>query len=287
MTVAGWVPSAGLLDDADITRMVRIALDEDIGTGDLTAALLSDEESTARVVCRDEAIICGRQWFDKVFSILDSGIQIDWLIQEGERAGPGQTICQLRGPARALVSGERTALNFLQTLSGVATLTRQYANAVTGTKARILDTRKTLPGLRKAQKYAVSCGGGYNHRIGLYDGILIKENHIHAAGSVCVALDLARSQAKPGCMIEVEVEDLDQLRDAVACHATRVLLDNFPIELLPAAVTEAGSDVETEVSGNVSLENIREIAETGVDYISVGALTKNVHAIDLSMRFVN
>lgn len=280
-------PSPDLLDDADITRTVRIALDEDIGSGDLTAALLPAEEATARVVCRDEAVICGRPWFDKVFDMLDSGIQIDWLIQEGDRAGPGQTLCQLKGASRALVAGERTALNFLQTLSGVATLVRQYVNAVEGTNTRVLDTRKTLPGLRKAQKYAVSCGGGYNHRIGLYDGILIKENHIHAAGSICAALGQARNQAEPGCMIEVEVEDLDQLQDAIGCHAKRVLLDNFPIELLPAAVTEAGSEVKTEVSGNVSLANIREIAETGVDYISVGALTKNIHAIDLSMRFIN
>jgi len=287
MTVANGEASSDLLDDSDITRTVRIALDEDIGSGDLTATLLPDEEATARVVCRDEAIICGRHWFDKVFAILDPDIQVDWLIQEGERAGPGQTICQLRGKARALVSGERTALNFLQTLSGVATLVRQYVNAVQGTHTRVLDTRKTLPGLRKAQKYAVCCGGGYNHRIGLYDGILIKENHIHAAGSVCAALQQARSQASQGCMIEVEVEDMDQLREAIDCKATRVLLDNFPVELLPAAVTEAGNELETEVSGNVDLANIREIADTGVNYISVGALTKNITAIDLSMRFVN
>jgi nicotinate-nucleotide pyrophosphorylase (carboxylating) len=276
-----------LLDDAEITRTVRFALDEDIGSGDLTAALLPDDSAAARVVCRDVAIICGHYWFDKVFALLDPDIQIDWLVQEGEQVGPAQTICQLKGMARALVTGERTALNFLQTLSGVATCVRQYVNAVEGTGVRVLDTRKTLPGLRKAQKYAVRCAGGHNHRIGLYDGILIKENHIQAAGSVCAALEQARSQAAEGCLIEVEVENLDQLREAVACQATRVLLDNFPAEMLPVAVAIAGDAVETEVSGNVSLTNIRELALSGVDYISVGALTKNVTAVDLSMRFTS
>ena len=273
-------------DGEEIRRIVQQALDEDIGTGDLTASLLPETKTTARVVCREEAIICGRYWFDMVFELLDPAIQVTWLLQEGERAGPGQVVCQLVGNARPLVTGERTALNFLQTLSGVASLTRQYVNAVRGTGVRVLDTRKTLPGLRKAQKYAVRCGGGHNHRIGLYDGILIKENHIHAAGSLCTALEQARRLAPAGCMIEVEVEDMEQLKEAVACHATRVLLDNFPFELLPAAVTVTGEAVETEVSGNVSLDNIRQIAETGVDYISVGALTKNVTAIDLSMRLV-
>ena len=276
-----------LLDADGISRIVRLALDEDVGSGDLTAALLSDTETTARIVCRDEAIICGRPWFDRVFDMLDPAIRIDWLVREGERAGPGQVICQLAGRARPLVTGERTALNFLQTLSGVATLTRQYVTAVQGLGTRILDTRKTLPGLRKAQKYAVRCAGGHNHRIGLYDGILIKENHILAAGSLCAALEKARAQAPADCLLEVEVEDMDQLREAVACQAGRVLLDNFPFDLLPAAVTIAGDHVETEVSGNVTLDNVRRIAETGVDYISIGALTKNVTAIDLSMRFID
>jgi nicotinate-nucleotide pyrophosphorylase (carboxylating) len=280
-------PASALLDDSEITKTVHAALDEDVGSGDLTAALLLDEPTTARVISREEAVICGRPWFDKVFHLLDQSIQIDWLIQEGERAGPGQTLCQLNGSSRALVTGERTALNFLQTLSGVATTVRLHVNEVRGTRTRILDTRKTLPGLRKAQKYAVRCGGGYNHRIGLYDGILIKENHIHAAGSLCSALEQARKNADPECMIEVEVENLEQLHEAIECRASRVLLDNFPLEMLPVAVTQAGDVVETEVSGNVILENLAQIAATGVDYISVGALTKNIRAIDLSMRFIN
>lgn len=276
-----------LLDDEEITKLVQAALDEDIGPGDLTAELLPDEQSSARVISREEAIICGRPWFDRVFSLLDPSIHIDWLVQEGERAGPGQTLCQLKGSSRSLVTGERAALNFLQTLSGVATTVRHYVNELGGTGTRILDTRKTLPGLRKAQKYAVRCGGGYNHRIGLYDGILIKENHILAAGSVCEALERARSKAGPHVLVEVEVENIDELKQAVDCHANRVLLDNFPLDMLPVAVTLAGEDVETEVSGNVKLESVAEIAATGVDYISVGALTKNVKAIDLSMRFIN
>jgi nicotinate-nucleotide pyrophosphorylase (carboxylating) len=276
-----------LLVDEEIEATVRNALAEDVGTGDLTAALVPQQAAVARVVCREDAIICGRPWFDRVFQLLDPSIDIDWLHAEGERAGPGQTICQLHGPARPILTAERTALNFLQTLSGVATTTHQYVTAVAGTTCRILDTRKTLPGLRKAQKYAVTCGGGTNHRIGLYDAILIKENHIHAAGSVCAALRQALALAPDGMMVEIEVEDLAQLQEAIDCGASRVLLDNFPTQQLPVAVAMAGDKVQTELSGNVTLETIAELARSGVDYISVGALTKHVRAVDFSMVFIS
>lgn len=283
----GVSPNLALLDAEEITATVQRALDEDIGSGDLTAGLLHGDLASARVICREEAILCGRPWFDRVFQQLDPDVSIDWLHRDGERIGPGQVVCQLSGPDRVLVTGERTALNFLQTLSGVATVTYQYALAIKGTGARLLDTRKTIPGLRKAQKYAVSCGGGHNHRVGLYDAVLIKENHIQAAGSVCRALELACARVGPDILVEIEVEDMEQLRQAITCGAKRVLLDNFPLQLLPAAVAEAGAGVETEVSGNVDLDTIRAVAECGVDYISVGALTKHVRATDYSLRIVS
>ena len=277
----------GLLNSAEITATVRIALEEDIGSGDLTAELVSDRAASAQVICRQQAIICGRPWFDVCFSQVDPAVGIEWVIEEGQQVENDDVICKLQGPARALLTAERTALNFLQTLSGVATMTRKYVNAVEGTGCRILDTRKTLPGLRKAQKYAVSCGGGHNHRIGLYDAILIKENHIAAAGSVCEALQQAYASAPPGMLVEIEVENLRQLQQAVECGAKRVLLDNFTINELPEAVKIAGDRVETEVSGNVTLDNVRDIADCGVNYVSIGALTKNIQAIDFSLLFTS
>ncbi|RLJ18858.1 carboxylating nicotinate-nucleotide diphosphorylase [bacterium endosymbiont of Escarpia laminata] len=269
-----------------ITRQVRDALDEDIGSGDLTAGLL-DEDAVSRVevVCRQSAVICGTAWFDEVFRQLDPEIVIQWRVADGDRVALDQQLCTLTGNSRALLSGERTALNYLQTLSGTATRARFYADRVAGTGVRILDTRKTLPGLRLQQKYAVTCGGCDNHRIGLYDAILIKENHIHAAGSIAAALDSAQDLAPGGVGIEIEVESLDELREALEVGAERVLLDNFSLDGLRAAVTLASGKVRLEASGGVNLETIRGIAETGVDDISVGDLTKDVTAVDLSMLF--
>ncbi|MBL3600161.1 MAG: carboxylating nicotinate-nucleotide diphosphorylase [gamma proteobacterium endosymbiont of Lamellibrachia anaximandri] len=269
-----------------ITRQVRDALDEDIGSGDLTAGLLDvDAVSRVEVVCRQSAVICGIAWFDEVFRQLDSEIVIEWRVADGDRVGLDQQLCTLTGNSRALLSGERTALNYLQTLSGTATRARIYADRVAGTGVRILDTRKTLPGLRLQQKYAVTCGGCDNHRIGLYDAILIKENHIHAAGSIAAALDAAQDLAPGGVGIEIEVESLDELREALQAGAERVLLDNFSLDGLREAVTLVSGKVRLEASGGVNLETIRGIAEAGVDDISVGDLTKDVTAVDLSMLF--
>jgi nicotinate-nucleotide pyrophosphorylase (carboxylating) len=264
-----------------------MALDEDIGAGDLTAGLLSDEQASAKLICRDNAILSGRPWFERCFHLLDESVSINWLLEEGAQAQSNDVVCQIQGPARAILTAERTALNFLQTLSAVATTTKSYVDAVQGTGCRILDTRKTLPGLRKAEKYAVSCGGGHNHRIGLYDAILIKENHIHAAGSICRALELAKKVAEDDVMIEIEVENLEQLNQAIECGAKRVLLDNFPLSTLPEAVEMAGGMVETEVSGDITLNNIKSVAACGVNYVSIGALTKNVQAIDFSLLFTS
>ena len=214
--------NTGLLNTDEINATVRVALDEDIGSGDLTANLLSDRQASAELICREDAILSGRPWVDRSFSLLDASVLLDWQQGEGEQVHSGQVICQIRGPVRSILTAERTAINFLQTLSGVATTTRRYVDAVAGTGCRILDTRKTLPGLRKAEKYAVSCGGGLNHRIGLYDAVLIKENHIHSAGSVCQALELASRAVDPGVLIEIEVEDLAQLGQAIKCGAKRV-----------------------------------------------------------------
>ncbi|MBS1212615.1 MAG: nicotinate-nucleotide pyrophosphorylase [Proteobacteria bacterium] len=264
----------------EIDRLLK----EDIGAGDLTALIVPAEtRATARVITREDMALCGQAWFDAVFATLDPSIRVDWQIPEGGIAEAGTSLCQLCGPARALLTGERTALNLLQTLSGTATLARAYARAVEGTSVTILDTRKTLPGLRKAQKYAVRCGGCQNHRMGLCDGILIKENHIMAAGSISAAVAEARALGA-NVPIEVEVENLDELRQALEAGADRVLLDNFTLDLMRQAVALNAGRLKLEVSGNVSLETVRQIAETGVDYISVGALTKNVKAIDLSMR---
>lgn len=279
--------NTGLLNTDEIIATVRVALDEDIGSGDLTANLLSDRQASAELICREDAIISGRPWVDRSFSLLDASVSLDWQQDEGEQVHSGQVICQIRGPARSILTAERTAINFLQTLSGVATTTRRYVDAVAGTGCRILDTRKTLPGLRKAEKYAVSCGGGLNHRIGLYDAVLIKENHIHSAGSVCQALELANRAVGPGVLIEIEVEDLAQLGQAIECGAKRVLLDNFPVNLLAEAVKLADGRAETEVSGNVTLENVYDVANSGINYVSIGALTKNVCAIDFSLLFTS
>lgn len=268
-----------------VEKNVRDALAEDVGSGDLTAVLVPDEIVSARVVAREAAILCGRHWFDETFRQIDPAITVDWQVRDGDAMQPDTVVCRLRGHARALLTGERTALNFLQLLSGTATVARQYADAVAGTATRILDTRKTVPGLRDAQKYAVTCGGCHNHRHGLYDAVLIKENHIRAAGSIAAVLEKAMTASQPGTLIEIEVEDLDQLQQAIAAGATRVLLDNYPVEQLRQAVEIAAGKVELEASGGISLDNIHRYAATGVDFISVGSLTKHVRAIDLSMRF--
>jgi len=270
----------------DIEATVRLALAEDIGSGDLSAALITEQaRASASVISREAAVLCGTAWFNEVFWQLDDSITTAWKLADGDRVQPGDTLCELQGAARAILTGERTALNFLQTLSGTATRARQFADAVAGTRARILDTRKTLPGLRQAQKYAVRCGGCANHRMGLYDGILIKENHLRAIGSIPGAIQQAQRSAPTGVMIEVEVTSLDEVKQALSAGAGRLLLDNFPLEQLKAAVSLANGQAILEASGGVTMDNIRVIAETGVDYISVGDLTKSVAAIDLSMQF--
>ncbi len=236
---------------------------------------------------RQQAVLCGTAWFDEVFRQLDASIRIQWEAHDGDVVEKDQVLCRLHGPARPMLTAERSAINLVQTLSGTATAAHRYAERVKGTRARVLDTRKTLPGLRLAQKYAVRVGGAHNHRIGLFDGILIKENHIQASGSITSAIAAAKAAAPPGCLLEVEVERIEQLEEAIAAGASRVLLDNFDLEGLRRAVTVAAGRVELEASGNVTLENIRTIAETGVDFISVGALTKNVEAVDLSLRFTH
>ncbi|HEY8537318.1 MAG TPA: carboxylating nicotinate-nucleotide diphosphorylase [Steroidobacteraceae bacterium] len=269
-------------------EQVARALEEDLGSGDLTASLIPAERTArATVICRESAVLCGRDWFEAVFRQIDPRVTVHWLAEEGARIEANQTLCELEGPARSILTGERTALNFLQTLSATATATRRYVDAIAGTGARILDTRKTLPGLRLAQKYAVRCGGGTNHRIGLFDGVLVKENHIAAAGSLAAAVQRAREVAG-SALVEVEVENLDELRQALASDVDRIMLDNFTLDEMREAVAltrSSGKKVELEASGNVTLETIRDIAATGVDYISVGALTKHVRAVDLSMRF--
>jgi nicotinate-nucleotide pyrophosphorylase (carboxylating) len=267
-------------DPAEIDRFLL----EDIGSGDLTAAILPETGcASASVMTRESMVVCGQAWFKAVFGRLDPSVQIVWECEEGAKVQAGGLLCRLEGSARSLMTGERTALNLLQTLSATATLARKYAKAVEGTRVKVLDTRKTIPGLRLAQKYAVRCGGCHNHRIGLYDGILIKENHIMAAGSITRAIRSAKG-LQAGVMIEVEVETLDELNEALAAGAKRILLDEFTLPMMREAVVMAANRAELEVSGSVTLEAIREIAETGVNYISVGALTKNVRAIDLSMR---
>lgn len=269
----------------NISENISRALREDIGGGDLTAGLIPAEaRAHARVISREAAVICGTAWFDEVFRQVEPRITIIWQVRDGTTVEPAQTLCELDGPARGLLTGERTALNFLQTLSGTASRARRYVEAVAGTGARVLDTRKTLPGLRAAQKYAVRCGGGHNHRMGLYDALLIKENHIAAAGSIAAAVAGAR-RLTPTAPLEVEVENLAELQQALAAGVGRILLDNFSLDQLRDAVRLTGGRAALEASGGIRLDNIRAVAETGVDFISVGDITKDVEAVDLSMRF--
>ncbi len=262
---------------------IKPFLDEDMGTGDITAAIIPvTTHAVAKVITREAMVLCGKSWFDAVFQHLDSNVNITWYANEGESLPVGATLCKLNGPARPLLTGERTALNLLQTLSATATQARLYADAVAGTPCKVLDTRKTLPGLRIAQKYAVTCGGCYNHRIGLYDGVLIKENHIMAAGSISKAIQLARELTS--LTVEIEVESLQEFAEAIAAEPDRIMLDNFSLEALRLAVSLNNGAIELEASGNIDLTNIRAIAETGVNFISIGSLTKHIKAVDLSMR---
>lgn len=274
---------------AEIRHTIERVLHEDIGSGDLTAALIpASSTSVATISTRESMTLAGRPWVNELYRQLDPAIVLEWRIEDGERASPGAILCRVHGSARPILSGERGALNLLQTLSATATATAQYASAVAGTGCRILDTRKTLPGLRFAQKYAVRCGGGSNHRFGLFDAILIKENHIASAGGIAAAVGNAHA-VHPGMPLEIEVESVDELREALLAKAERVLLDNFTLEQLRDAVAvnrdQGDPPAELEASGNLTIDSIREVAETGVDFISVGAVTKNVQAIDLSMRF--
>ena len=266
--------------DEDVCRFLA----EDVGTGDLTALVIPEvKQAKATIVTREAMLVCGQAWVNAVFNKLDSDIEVDWQYAEGEQAFAGDVLCHLSGSARALLTGERSALNILQTLSATASLASQFAKAVEGTQAAVLDTRKTIPGLRLAQKYAVRCGGATNHRVGLSDGILIKENHIMAAGSIYKAVEAARLiSAKVA--VEVEVESLDEVQQALDAKADILLLDNFSLDQLRQAVVLNKAQAKLEASGNVNLSTIRDIAKTGVDFISVGALTKNVQAVDLSMR---
>lgn len=277
------------IEKQTIGPSVANALREDIGDGDLTASLIDADVITgATVIARESLILCGQAWADEVFAQLDDSIVVDWYVTDGQSAENGDVICKLTGPARALLSGERTALNFLQTLSATATATSHYVAAVQGTRARVLDTRKTIPGLRLAQKYAVRCGGGTNHRVGLYDAILIKENHIKSAGGIAAAIKAAQA-LDAGVLIEAEVETLQELQQALDAGAERILLDNFSLEDLREAVainsSRESAAAELEASGNITLQTIRDIAETGVDYISTGAITKHIIASDFSMLF--
>jgi nicotinate-nucleotide pyrophosphorylase (carboxylating) len=272
--------------DEQLMEAVRTALTEDVGSGDITALLIPEGRiATATVRSREQAVICGSAWFNAVFLELDERVSTYWDVRDSDRINPDQILCRLRGPARALLTGERTALNFLQTLSATATCARRYADSVAGLPVRILDTRKTIPGLRAAQKYAVRAGGCHNHRTGLHDGVLIKENHISVAGSVTRAIQAARA-LETGLPVEIEVEDLSGLAEALDAGADIVLLDNFDTDTLKAAVDINAGRSRLEASGGVTLDNIRAIASTGVDTISVGALTKDIAAVDLSMRIV-
>ncbi len=269
-----------------IKQQVALAPAEDIGEGDITADLIpADTRANASIISREPAVICGTPWVTEVFMQLDPAIQIDWHCQDGDKVESRQELCRLHGSARHLLSGERAALNFLQTLSATATQAHEYVMAVEGTGCRILDTRKTIPGLRLAQKYAVRCGGAYNHRSGLYDMVLIKENHICAAGSIQAAVDTAR-RLSPDMPVEVEVENLHQLQQALEANVDRILLDNMDIPALQQAVRITNKRIPLEASGGVSQKTARDIAQTGVDYISIGSITKHIRAIDLSMRFI-
>ena len=275
-----------------LVDQVKNALSEDIGAGDLTAALIpADKQMSGRVIARENGVLAGSEWFNEVFRQLDPAVTITWLATDGDLLSANQPLCTLKGPARALLTGERTALNFVQLLSAVASRTALYVDAVSSSNCKILDTRKTIPGLRLAQKYAVLCGGGKNHRIGLFDAVLIKENHIASAGSIAAAVSLARKQARENAtspnqqlMVEVEVESLNELAQAIAAGADRILLDNFSLTDLKTAVKTNAGRSELEASGGITLETIGPIADTGVDFISVGELTKTIDALDLSMR---
>ena len=270
-----------------VAEVVSQALQEDLGTGDLTASLIpEDSNSKARLITREDAVLCGIPWFNDVFKQLDEKINIRWFVKDGDEITTNQELCRLEGPTRALLTGERTALNFLQTLSGTATVSREYVRILESTKTTLLDTRKTIPGLREAQKYAVQCGGGSNHRMGLFDGILIKENHITAAGSLAEAVEKAR-QRYPDIPVEVEVESMTELGDALKAGADIILLDNFTLTAMIEAVAMTNGQAQLEASGGYDLTSMKAIADTGVDYISVGALTKHVRAIDLSMIFTD
>ncbi|HEC58226.1 hypothetical protein LCGC14_0852720 [marine sediment metagenome] len=280
MTIENTIP------DEFIIAQAKLALLEDLGAQDLTADLIPiNTLANASIMTRENATLCGQVWLENVFKLLDPNITVNWFFNDGEQMQANNVICTLHGPARTLLTGERTAMNFIQTLSATATLARQYTDQVTGLAVQILDTRKTIPGLRTAQKYAVRCGGGYNHRMGLYDGILIKENHINAAGSIAAAVNQAR-QLHQGIAIEVEVESFDELEQALMAQADIILLDNFDIPALIKAVDLNQGKAKLEASGGITLNNVREIAETGVDRISIGAITKDIRAIDLSMRFI-
>ena len=269
---------------ADILADVERAFAEDVGPGDATADLLdANATATAVLTCREDAVLCGAPWFEACFRKLDPDVRIEWLAHDGDRVAAGSPICRLAGTARALVTAERSALNFLQLLSSTATVTARYVDAIAGTSTRVLDTRKTIPGLRRAQKYAVRCGGGTNHRIGLFDAMMLKENHIIAAGGIPAAVRAAR-MIHPTLPLIVEVENLDELSQAIAADADRALLDNFTPAMLAEAVAYTAGRIPLEVSGNVEIDTIRAIAETGVDFISSGALTKHIRAIDLSLR---
>jgi nicotinate-nucleotide pyrophosphorylase (carboxylating) len=268
-----------------IKTNVISSLVEDIKSGDLTAQLLPEDLIVnAQVITRQTGVLCGTQWFDACFQALDASCTIAWHAKDGDSIRPGQTLCEISGPVRILLTAERSALNLLQTLSGTATTTRRYVDAVDGLKVKIMDTRKTLPGLRDAQKYAVRVGGGHNQRAGLYDGILIKENHIAAAGSISAVMAAAFELAQPGISVQIEVENMMELDEALDAGAKLILLDNFDLEALRAAVEHTAGRAELEASGGITLRGLREIAETGVDRISIGALTKDIEALDLSMR---
>lgn len=276
------------LTEQDIQENVRTALAEDIGSGDITAALIpAGAHAVARVITREDGILCGRAWVDEVFRQVDTQVTLNWCAEDGAQLCANDTLFTASGPARSLLTAERTALNFLQLLSGTATLCGHYASLVAGTRTRLLDTRKTIPGLRKAQKYAVRCGGCHNHRLGLYDAFLIKENHINACGGIAAAVSQARSTA-PGKPVEVEVETLGELQQALAAGCDRVMLDNFSLaDMRQAVALVADQPTELEASGNITLATLRAVADTGVDYISIGALTKDCKALDLSMRLLD
>ena len=271
------------MNQTSIIEQIQLFLEEDIGTGDITAQIIPEHKTAwAEVITREDMVLCGHACFDAVFRFLDENVHIEWLVTEGDKIAKDTLLCRLQGNARALLTGERSALNILQTMSATATQARQYADAVAGTDCRILDTRKTIPGLRKLQKYAVACGGCINHRLGLFDGILIKENHIIAAGSIAAAVQMARELSD--LPVEIEVENLQEFEQALASGPDRIMLDNFSLKDLRTAVELNAGRFELEASGNIDLKRIKKIAETGVDFISIGALTKNIKAIDLSMR---